>query len=228
MLNILFSFHRSSILPVKKTNFPSEKRANEPIPLCLALSRWLPPSQTNLLFQTKEKQKERSCLQSLSRSRAVHLIFHPSRGNESLSPSLWIFFHANGRRENRRIISREREREESVKRAFSLFQEVASRALIRRAGFTLILGNLPPLSSIPLHSPSPFVDPCCNRVGRVVTELATSLKAHDSVALSRHFNEVEATDGSGALRSAIVGRKRGGETRPLIFLSVLFNLYLRG
>lgn len=112
-----------------------------------------------------------------------------------------------------------------MKRAFSLFQVAASRALIRRAGFTLILGNLPLLSSPP---PPPFVDPCCNRVRRVVTELATSLKAHDYVALSRHFNEVEATDGSGALQRAIVGRKRGGETRPLIFPSILSNLYLRG
>lgn len=122
---ILFSFIDQAFCLLKRIFHP-EKRANEPIPT-FALSRWLPPfsppKRTYSSKLTRNRRKDPVYSRApLSRSRVVHLIFHPSRGNESLSLSLSEF---SSTRENRRIISREkkREREKNPWRERSLFSK---------------------------------------------------------------------------------------------------------
>lgn len=76
-------------------------------------------------------------------------------------------------------------------RESSTFPSGAGRALIRRTGFTLILGNLASLSSLSrARSASRVVVVARRSARRVATALATSLK-HDS-SRRRHFNEAEA------------------------------------
>lgn len=84
--------YRSSILSVK-TNFPSRKKSKRTYSYFRSLEMTSPllASQTNLLFQTNEKQKERSCLQSRTTlSKQSRTLNFPSisRQRESLSLSL--------------------------------------------------------------------------------------------------------------------------------------------
>lgn len=192
-----------------KTNFPFQKRKIYPT---FALS---PPKRiySSKLTRTEGKilftgiQYSRSTLSKHSRT-----LNFPSvswkREFLPLSLSLWIFFHANGTRENRRIISRGEKREESV-RAFSLFQVVVlwSGVLdLRSSSATPFLQLVLPIRRSLLQQSSP----CCNGVSDV-------FEGARLVALSRHFNEeVEAPDGSGASATPLSGERGEGGWRRLV------------
>lgn len=151
----------------------------------------------------------------------------------SLSLSLWIFFHANGTRENRRIISRGRKggRKESV-REFSLFQVARC---FDQAYWIYAHPLCHPAFPPPTRSPHSSILvaraqswPCCNGVSDV-------FEGARLVALSRHFNEgVEAPRGSGASATPLSGgrgedgqrlrseKDAGWESRILWFFYPLF------
>lgn len=127
-----------------KTNFPPQKRKIYPT---FALS---PPKRiySSKLTRTEGKIlftgiQSRSTLSKHSRTLNFPSV---SWKGEFLprSLSLWIFFHANGTRENRRIISRGEKRR--IRKSVLSFP--SSGALIRRTGFTLILCHpFPPTRS---------------------------------------------------------------------------------
>lgn len=127
-----------------KTNFPFQKRKIYPT---FAVS---PPKR---IYSSKLTRTEGKILFTGIQSRSTlskhsRTLNFPSvswkREFLPLSLSLWIFFHANGTRENRRIISRGEKRR--IRKSVLSFP--SSGALIRRTGFTLILCHpFPPTRS---------------------------------------------------------------------------------
>ena len=124
----------------------------------LSLSRFI-PSQTNLLFRTNENRRRKILFTVAQYSfEAVHLIFHPSRGNENFSLSLSLNFlprewHAGKQKDN--FKRKERRKERIRKRVLSF----PSSAVLWSGVLDLRSSSVPPCLSSP-NSFSPFVDPC--------------------------------------------------------------------